>query len=170
MPCSLDTIKSDSLREVRRKIKGKADVVTFTKSGDALITPSKDSKKVKTKGNARRMAEAKVEAINKWSQETFGTDAYTGQWISITEGPNDFRLAITFPQSLERDYQKKIARDEAREQQIEDAVRAGIDPQFYTDDYLFDDLPVSADGYNYGLYLDNKEKMRDYFNQRINVL
>jgi hypothetical protein len=167
MACSLDKIKSDSLRAVRKKIKGKADTVSFTKTGDALITPSKTSAKVKTKANALRMAQQKIETIDKWSKDTFGTDAYKGQWLSMTEGPNDYRLAITFPASLESHYQAKIARDEARAVQQVDAERAG---QQYSDDYLFDDLVGSEEGYNYGLYLENKEKLRDYFNQRINVL
>lgn len=167
MACSLEDIKNDSMAVVRRMVKGDAKTVSFTKRGDALITPSPNSKNVKTQQNAYNMAVDKVERINEWSKEKFGTDAYTGQWTSITQSPSDVRIELKFPKSLESAYEKKIAIDEARRIQEEDAERAGI---IYSDDYMFDYLPASEDGFQYGLYLDKKKSMRDYFSTRISVL
>lgn len=167
MSCSLNDIKNDSMAVVRNLIKGNATTVSFTKKGDALITPSSNSKKVNTQAKALRMAEAKVRQIDNWSKEKFGTDAYTGQWTSISQSPSDVRIQLTFPKSLEKLYEKKIAIDQARELQEQDAERAGV---LYSDDYLFDELPQSQDGFQYGLYLDKKRNIRDYFSTRISVL
>lgn len=167
MACSLEDIKNDSMAVVRNMVKGDAKTVSFTKRGDALITPSLNSKKVKTQTQAYNMALEKVEKINKWSKEKFNTDAYTGQWTSITQSPSDVRIQLTFPKGLESDYKKKIAVDEARRIQQEDAERSGA---VYSDDYLFDYLPPSEDGFQFGLYLEKKKNMRNYFSTRISVL
>ena len=168
MACSTDKIKSDSLSSIRDIIKGKGNiVVSFTKNGDALITPSKESTKVKTMNSARRMAEQKIEKINKWSQDTFGTDAYTGQWATIKQSPTDFRIELTFPRGLEDLYRKKEAIEEARAVQQADSERAG---EIYSDEYMFDYMPENSDGYNYGTYHENKKNMRNYISQRLRVL
>lgn len=167
MACSIEDIKRDSLTVVRSIVKGEAKTISFTKRGDALITPSRDSKKVKDIVSAKKMAEQKVRAINEWSQKTFGTDAYQGQWTAIYESPSDVRIELKFPKKLEEHYIIKQQRDEAAAVQYEDAARAGM---LYSEEYLFDDLPASADGFNYGLYLKKKKEMRDYFSTRINVM
>lgn len=162
MACSLDRIKSDSLRAIRKIAKtgltGKSNraSISFTAKGDALV-----------KTNAEKMSQKITNDINQWSKDTFGSDKYKNQWTKIHRSPTDMRVEFIVSPLLISDYQQKIAIDEARTVQKLDANRAG---QQYNDEYLFDDLPASADGYNYGLYLDKKEKLRDYFNQRINVL
>lgn len=167
MACSIKDIKSDSMDVVRSIVKGNAKTITFTKNGDALITPSPNSKKVRTIVSARKLAEQKVRLINKWSRDKFGSDAYQGQWTAIYESPSDVRLELKFPKKLEEHYIIKEQRQEAQKLQEQDAERAGL---VYADDYLFDDLPATADGFNYGLYVKKKKEMRDYFSTRISVL
>ena len=175
MSCTVRKIKEDSMVSVKAMVQGNAKTVTFNKRGDAIFTPSAKSLTVKGRNNARAFVNKRIDKINAWSNYTFNTDAYKGQWTTINESnPNHITLELNFPKSLEKNLYNKKMKDmetaEARYVQMEDAERYGITEQEYLDDYLVDMMPETQDGFNYGLYLQKKREMRDYFSKRVDVL
>jgi hypothetical protein len=153
--------KDQILSDIKSIVVGKAK--TYSVNDTEIFIPFNKDGKIKNKRASHAIAKRKVAEINKrYYSKSFG------DVVSVNNGYNNgSAINIHIPNTLIDAYVRKYEEEEAREQQRQDAIRAGQD---YSDEYMFDDLPANADGYNYGIYLDNKTKMRDFFNQRIAVL
>jgi hypothetical protein len=156
--------KQQILDDIKSIIVGNAKSYTVTDT--EVFIPFNSDSKIKTKRVSYEIAKRKVSEINsKYYGKLFGNT------VSVNNGyTNGTSINIHIPKTLIDAYVRKHQEQEAREVQMADAKRSGITEEMYSDDYGFDYLPASADGYNYGLYLDNKIKMRKYFSQRIAVL
>lgn len=152
------------LDDIKSSIVGNASSYTVTDT--EIFIPFNPDSKIKSKKVSHEIAKRKVSELNK----KYYSDLF-GELVSVNNGYNNGSgINIHIPNTLVDAYVKKYQEQEAREIQMQDAERSGITEEMYSDDYGFDYLPASADGYNYGLYLDNKIKMRKYFSQRIAVL
>jgi len=163
MSCRLN-YKKQITDDIKSMVVGNAKSYTVTDT--EIFIPFDPSGKVKNKKASYEIAKRKVNEINKkYYGKSFGNP------VSVNNGYNNgTSVNIHIPNSLLDAFVKKHREEEAREIQMADAERMGIDPSDFQDDYMFDFLPASADGYNYNLYLENKKKMRNYFSQRIAVL
>lgn len=159
-----ESYKKQILQDIKKTIVNNAD--SYTVTNNEIFIPFKPDGKIKNKGASLKVAKKHVENLNKKYLES-----KTGPVVSLNTSYQDGTgINIHVPNKLVESFAQKFQEEEARDQQIKDARRAGITSEEFDDTYLFDYMPKSQEGYNYGLYLDNKRKMRSYFSQRLKVL
>lgn len=158
--------KKQILQDINNSIVGKA--TSYTVTDNKIFIPFNKNGKIKNIKASYNIAKKKIDDINsKYISKKYGD--LVSLDTSLEDGTG---INIHVPNNLIEAYAKKYEQEnnESRQQQIEDARRTGLTSEEFDDNYLFDYLPTSQNGYNYGLYLNNKIKMRGYFSQRLKVL
>lgn len=153
--CNIKEIKHNAFKEVQSLVKTKT--INMNSQGQITFDYS-NSSKYKTKEAAYNVAVSTQNKIKKWATENVG-EKFNEGWSSIVQG-NTITLQYNFPSYVQKAYNRKFrileerqknekTIREARQQHINDAVRAGIDPAEFQDNYMYfqyqDDLDSMMD-------------------------
>lgn len=142
--CNLKDIKKNAFESIQQIVKTKT--ISMNRDGFITLDYSK-SNKYKTRDAAYNVAVTIQNKIKDFISEQVGPQ-FTEGWTEIIQNNNEVSLRYTFPKYVENAYNKKFAIlenrqkiqneiEEARQQHIEDAKRAGIDESEFANDYMY---------------------------------
>lgn len=144
--CNLKEIKENAFKGVQKLVKTK----TISMNGDGLITfDYANSSKYKTEEQAHNVALSVQKKINNFISTQLGiSETLAKDFVQMVHKNNQVTLIYSFPKSVSdainrkqhiEEGRQKIQDEinEARQQHIEDAKRAGVDESEFEDDYLY---------------------------------
>lgn len=142
--CNLKEIKENAFSGIQSLVKTK----TISMSGDGFINfDYSNSSKYKTKEAAYNVALTVQNNIKDFISKEVGPK-FTEGWTDIIQNENSVSLKYNFPKYVESAFNRKFYIEEvrqrienelqeAREQHIEDAKRAGIPAEEFADNYMY---------------------------------
>ena len=156
--CNIQEVKQNAFEQIKKVVEGKSSTIKMNNQG--IITFNyNNSSKYNTPVAAYNVAQSKIKAVEKWASENVGPKFSKG-WVALQKNANETWLQYQFPQYVLNAYAKKFAVlkqraemqkqiEEARQQHIEDAKRAGVDESEFNDGYMYfqyeDDYDELAD-------------------------